>query len=223
VAICLGVVVALAAAGYGLWNSSWLKLHTVQVVGIHHTTRAQVVGAAALVDGTRLTDISSATVAHRVEGLPWVATAVVTHVLPSTVRIAVTERVPDVVVQEPDRSYLVDAHGAVLQAGNSGYPLVTGITTTATVPGDRITTTAFTAAIAVLQALPPSLAAQLAQINAASADRITVGLTNQTTIVYGTADDLAAKNADVIALLGTGKNYTSINVEASDHPAALAR
>lgn len=228
-AVGLGVVALLVLAAAAFWESPWLKLHDIQVVGTGHTTRAQVVGAAALVPGTRLTEISSATVERRVDRLPWVASATVTHVLPSTVRIAVTERVPAVVLQAPSggfgdqRDYLVDATGAVLAAGSTGYPLLTGITQTALVPGGRVTASAFSAAIAVLESLPSPLRAQLAQIEAASPSAVTVALTNRTTIDYGAPSDLAAKNADVVALLGTGHSYVTIDVEAPDHPASVAR
>jgi cell division protein FtsQ len=216
-------LVALGVAGELAWNSSWLKLHTVQVVGIHQTTRQQVLGVAALVPGTRLAAISDAVVARRVEALPWVATATVTHVLPSTLRIAVTERVPAVVVAFSGRSYLVDATGHVMAAGSGPYPQLTGVTATAIVPGAQITGTAFGAALAVLDSLPRAVRGQVAGIAAPSANAVTVTLADRTTIAYGSADQLPSKNADVVGLLGAGRSYASINVMAPDHPAAVPR
>ncbi|MGH2719119.1 MAG: cell division protein FtsQ/DivIB [Actinomycetota bacterium] len=223
IAIAVVILAALVAVGDWFWNSPWLKLQTVQVSGIHHTTKAQVLGVAALVDGTRLTSISSAAVAHRVEGLPWVASATVTHVLPSTIRIAVTERAPVALVQAADRSYLVDARGAVLAAGSGAYPLITNLGVRSLLPGSRIGTPAFGAAIAILQSLPEALRVQLAQVSAPSPNAVTISLTNHTTIAYGTAQDLGTKNTDVTALLGGGGSFLSINVSAPDHPAAIPR
>lgn len=219
----LAVLIVLVGAAVALWDSPWLKLRTVQVVGNTRTATAQVVGVAALTPGTRLTAISSRVVASRVETLPWVATATVTHVLPSTIRIAVSERVPAVVVQAPDRQYLVDRSGAVLAAGSGGYPPIAGLPLGVVVPGSRITVPAFSAAVAVLESLAPPVRGQLAVINATAADLISLGLTNGTTILYGTAEDLSRKNADVASLLATGRTYLSINVQAPDHPAAIAR
>ncbi|HWD09719.1 MAG TPA: FtsQ-type POTRA domain-containing protein [Actinomycetota bacterium] len=223
IAIAVVILVSLVAAADWFWNSSWLKLHTVQVSGLHHTTRAQVLGVAALVDGTRLSAISSATVARRVDGLPWVASATVTHVLPSTIRIAVTERTPAVVVQGAGRPYLVDVHGAVLAAGSGPYPQVTGLGVDTLQPGGRISGPAFAAAVAVLTSLPVPLRAEVTQVSAPSADAVTISLTGQTTISYGTATDLASKNTDVTDLLGGGQSFQSINVSAPDHPAAIPR
>ncbi|HLI57548.1 MAG TPA: FtsQ-type POTRA domain-containing protein [Actinomycetota bacterium] len=223
IAIAVVILASLVAVGDWFWNSPWLKLHIVQVSGIHHTTKSQVLGVAALVPGTRLTAISSGAVAHRVERLPWVASATVTHVLPSTIRIAVTERTPAVVVPAAGRSYLVDLHGAVLAAGSGPYPQVTDLGVSTLEPGGRITSTAFAAAVAVLQSLPAPLRAQLARVSAPSPNAVTISLTTQTTITYGTAEDLGAKNADVTDLLGGGQSFQSINVSAPDHPAAIPR
>lgn len=223
IAIAVVILAALVAAADWFWNSPWLKLKTVQVSGIHHTTKAQVLGVAALVDGTRLTAISSATVAHRVDRLPWVKAARVTHVLPSTIRIAVTERVPVAIVQATGRSYLVDAQGAVLAAGSGAQPLIVGLGVDTLQPGSRITAPAFAAAIAVLKSLPASLRVRLAQLSAPSPNGVAIALTDQTTIVYGNAEDLGPKNADVVSLLSGGTAFASINVSAPAHPAAIPR
>lgn len=204
-----------------------LRLRKVVVAGNRHTTAAQVIGAAALVPGTRLTSISSAEVIRRVDRLPWVGSAAVTHILPSEIRIVVTERKPIVVVQGQGHSYLVDATGAVLQetgvTQTAAYPLVTGLPLGLTIPGERITAGGFAPAISVLRALPAGLRARLTSIAAPSADLITVTLNDQTVIAYGDADALASKNYDVESLLANGRTYVRINVSAPAHPAAIPR
>ncbi|HEU5002805.1 MAG TPA: FtsQ-type POTRA domain-containing protein [Actinomycetota bacterium] len=204
-----------------VWNSSWLKFRSVQVAGNRHTPAAEIIGVAALVPGTRLTDISSSAVARRVEALPWVATASVSHVLPSRIRIVVTERRPAVVVIGPVRAYLVDRTGRVLSAGNTGYPAVNQLDIGAPLPGTTVTSTAFAPAVAVLGALPQDLRSRLASIQAPAADLISILLTDHTRIVYGDAHALADKNADVTALLATGQSFASIDVQAPAHPAAV--
>jgi len=218
-----GVVVGLGAAGFGVWNSSWLKLETVQVTGNRHTTTQEVQTAAALSPGMRLTAVSSARVSARVGGLPWVASATVTHVLPSRIRIAIRERTPALLVAAGTHTYLIDHSGVVLQEGGAGYPVIGGMPLTVSYPGDHLTLTEFTAAVAVLDALPAGLKPRLASLNAPSADLLSVTLMDKTTITYGTPDNLADKNYDITTLLATGKSYTSINVQSPTHPAATAR
>ena len=223
VLIAAGAALALAGAALGFWNSSWLKLETVQVTGNHHATTEQVQAAAALSPGMRLTAVSSAAVSARVSTLPWVADATVTHVLPSRIRISVRERTPAALVQAGARTYLVDHSGAVLQEGGAGYPLIAGLPLPVSYPGERLSLPAFGAALSLIDAFPPDLKPRLAWVNAPSPDLLGVILTDRTAVTYGTSDSLGEKNYDVITLLGTGKSYASIDVRSPTHPAALPR
>jgi len=223
VLVAASVAVAVGSAGLGIWNSSWLKLETVQVTGNHHATTQQVQAAAALSPGVRLTAVSSAQVSARVSSLPWVAGATVTHVLPSRIRISIRERTPAVVVQAGSRKYLVDHSGAVLQEGGAGYPLIAALPLTVSFPGDRLALPAFTSAMALLDSLPADLKPRLGWVNAPSPDLLGVILTDKTAITYGTADSLPEKNYDLTTLLAAGKPYASIDVRSPTHPAATAR
>jgi cell division protein FtsQ len=223
VLIAASVAVAVGSAGLGIWNSSWLKLETVQVTGNHHATTQQVQAAAALSPGVRLTAVSSARVSARVSDLPWVADATVTHVLPSRIRISVRERTPAVVVQAGGHRYLVDHSGAVLQEGGAGYPVIAALPLTVSFPGDRLGLPAFGAAVALLDAFPPDLKPRLAWVNAPSPDLLSVILTDKTTVTYGTADSLPEKNYDLATLLAAGRSYASIDVRSPTHPAASTR
>jgi cell division protein FtsQ len=223
VLIAAGVALALGGAGLGVWNSSWLKLETVQVTGNRHATTQQVQAAAALSPGVRLTAVSSARVSARVSGLPWVEDATVTHVLPSRIRISVRERTPAVVVQAGARTYLVDHSGAVLQEGGAGYPVIAALPLTVSFPGDRLALPAFTSALALLDSLPSTLRPRLGWVNAPSPDLLSVILSDKTAITYGTSDSLPEKNYDLTTLLATGKPYASIDVRSPTHPAASPR
>ena len=218
-----GAVVALGGAGFGIWNSSWLKLETVQVTGNRHATTGEVQAAAALSPGMRLTAVSGARVSARVEGLPWVDVATVTHILPSRVRIAIRERTPAFVVQAGAHSYLVDHSGVVLQEGATGYPLIAGLPLGVSYPGDHLTMPAFGAAVKILDALPADLKPRVGAVSAPSPDVVGLVLTDKTTITYGGAGNLAEKNYDIVTLLAGGKAYTSIDVRSFTHPAATPR
>jgi cell division protein FtsQ len=221
--IAASVAVAVGSAGLGIWNSSWLKLETVQVTGNHHATTQQVQAAAALSPGVRLTAVSSARVSARVSDLPWVADATVTHVLPSRIRISIRERTPAVVVQAGSHTYLVDHSGAVLQEGGAGYPVIAALPLTVSFPGDRLGLPAFTAAVALLDVFPADLKPRLAWVNAPSPDLLSVILTDRTAITYGSADSLPEKNYDLATVLAARRSYASIDVRSPTHPAASPR
>jgi cell division protein FtsQ len=182
-----------------------------------------VQAAAVLSPGIRLTAVSNARVSARVGALPWVAGVTVTHVLPSRIRIAVRERTPAALVQAGAHTYLVDHSGVVLQDGGAGYPLIAALPLTVAYPGDRVALPAFGAAMALLDAFPPTLKPRLAWMNAPAPDLLSVILTDRTAITYGTAGSLQEKNYDVTALLATGKAYASIDVRSPTHPAASPR
>lgn len=225
VLIAAGAALALGGAAFAVWNSSWLKLETVQVTGNHHATIQQVQAAAALAPGMRLTAVSGPAVSARVSALPWVADATVTHVLPSRIRISVRERTPAALVQAGAgaHTYLVDHSGVVLQDGGAGYPLIAALPLTVSYPGDRLALRGFAAAVGLLDAFPPDLKPRLAWVNAPSPDLLSVILTDRTTIIYGAPDSLGEKNYDVMTLLATGKPYASIDVRSPTHPAASPR
>jgi len=184
VLIAAGAVLVLGGAAIAVWNSSWLKLETVQVTGNHHATTQQVQTAAALDPGMRLSAISGAAVSARVSTLPWVADATVTHVLPSRIRISVRERTPAALVRAGAgaHTYLVDHSGVVLQDGGAGYPLIAALPLAISYPGDRLSLPAFRAAVGLLDAFPPDLKLRLAWVNAPSPDLLSVILTDRTTI-----------------------------------------
>jgi len=106
----------------------------IQIVGNQHLTRSQVLS----VFGSDLErNIFKVPLAERradLERLPWVQHATVMRLLPNTVRVAVTERVPVAFVRQGTQIGLVDADGVLLDmpqdvAGDPKYsfPVLTGL------------------------------------------------------------------------------------------------
>jgi len=106
----------------------------IQIAGNQHLTREQVLS----VFGADLErNIFKVPLAERradLERLPWVQHATVMRLLPNTVRVAVTERVPVAFVRQGTQIGLVDADGVLLDmpqdvAGDPRYsfPVLTGL------------------------------------------------------------------------------------------------
>jgi len=106
----------------------------IQIAGNQHLTREQVLD----VFGSDLErNIFKVPLAERradLERLPWVQHATVMRLLPNTVRVAVTERVPVAFVRQGTQIGLVDAEGVLLDmpqdvAGDPRYsfPVLTGL------------------------------------------------------------------------------------------------
>lgn len=90
----LGTVL-LAGVVYGgwvLWHSSALELRRVEVAGNHHVTKEELAAVSGLAPGAHLLLLSTNRVADKIESLSWVRDVRVERIIPSRVRITVTER-----------------------------------------------------------------------------------------------------------------------------------
>ncbi|MBN8531377.1 MAG: FtsQ-type POTRA domain-containing protein [Alphaproteobacteria bacterium] len=117
-----GVVAMSAAAG--------VNLKHVVLDGREHTDVKEVQEAVALTRGVPLLSVSLEEIRARLEDLPWVRSASVERVLPSTLVIHLQERVPIALWQMQGRLALVDRDGAVIGAENVGeyaeLPIIVG-------------------------------------------------------------------------------------------------
>lgn len=118
-AVCMGVLIF---AGYRAATSAvFFRVRTVDVSG---TTRASAEEIKAIVRRTvASTGVWSANlsqISREIEQQPWVRTAVVSRVLPSGLRVRITERVPRAVVRTSGgRLVWVDEDGMMLSAVSS--------------------------------------------------------------------------------------------------------
>lgn len=200
--LVLGALAVVLLAAIAIWLvafSSVFGVGTVRVEGLHVLTAKQVRQAAHIADGTPLLRLDRAAVEHRVEKLPGVAHASVRTSFPSTVIISVEERVA-VGYLKADADYrLVDATGAAYQrvaARPAHLPLLV-------LPGG-IKERATAAALAtVAAALPASLRATVASIQALDPTSVTLLLTDQRVVRWGSAERSAEKARILPALLHT--------------------
>lgn len=133
--IAAGVVgvATLVAAALGLAHSPLLGIHHVTVTGVD-VAEPTIVADAGLVAGEPLIDVSESGAAHRLEAVPWVATARVVRSWPSSLHIDVVRRVA--VAQVPTGASVdgpvaeVDVTGRVLARRHSpvaGLPTLVGV------------------------------------------------------------------------------------------------
>lgn len=119
-AVTLGV---LAFIGYRTAASaSFFGLKTVDIDGTSRASREEINEVAKAIAGrTGVWRADLKALSDEVERLPWVRSAVVTRVLPSGVRIRITERSPAVIARtSAGRLLWVDDEGVVLGAATPG-------------------------------------------------------------------------------------------------------
>ncbi len=112
----------LAHSYHALMDSSLFKVRGIEVTGIHHLQRADVLNAMKVPRDTGLVTLRMATLAERVETLPWVKSAVVRLDLSRSLVVEVEERQPLGIITG-ENSHLVDGEGKLfLSVEPQEYP-----------------------------------------------------------------------------------------------------
>lgn len=207
------VVLTVVSIGLGLilYFTPLMSARDVVVIGTGEVTRDQVVEAAKIAIGTPLLQIDTDQVADRVAGIRRVASARVQREYPSTLRVTIVERVPVVVKDYPDGPHLFDRDGVDFATA----PPPTGLAyIDVDNPGPADPPTK--AALQVMTALLPDVAAQVSRISAPSVASITLTLLDGRTVVWGTTDRTEEKAEKLTALLTQpGRTY---DVSSPDLP-----
>jgi cell division protein FtsQ len=204
-------VVGLVLAGLItvlLIQTPLLAVRRFEVTGSSIVSAAQVIGVAAVPLGTPLARVDTGAVAGRVRTLAPVASVEVSRSWPSTLVIALTERVPVAVVAQPSGDFLVlDDTGTVFDQVVTPPEATLPIVVTAPGPTDPATL----AALRVLAALTPALRAAAAAVVASSAQDIQVRLRDGRVVVWGDASASPRKAQVATALLGRAAHRIDVS------------
>ncbi|MDQ3963048.1 MAG: FtsQ-type POTRA domain-containing protein [Actinomycetota bacterium] len=226
----VSAIVALGAVGWAAFASPLLAVDEVKVVGAEHTTAADIAQAAGLDTSDNLLLVSTEAIARAAETLPWVKTADVERILPGTVRVRVTERVPAMVLSIGAARWTIDVRGRVLAVGESEtardrgtLPVLSGAETGDVEVGGSVSAPELVDALKAYRSLDRSLRRRVVGIVAPSLERITFSLADGTLIRFGAAERLRAKNEVLSALLEEvareGRAIAYIDVRVPTSPA----
>ena len=199
VLLAVGAVVALVA---GLLvaavYSPVLALQTITVTGTRILTPAQVQAALEPLRGKPLPQISDGDVSGLLGSLVQVKSVSVEARPPSTLAVAVHERVPVALVKQGEQYQLVDVDGVQLATtddpASAALPVIDG-------GAGAIGQDLFRATAAVLGALPADVLAKLSNASAQSVDAVELKLVDGQTIVWGNASEKELKAKVLAALL----------------------
>lgn len=221
------VAIAASLALYQLARSPLFGLTGVRVEGASAGVRAAARAAAGLRLGEPYLAIDPGAVRRRVEALPSVASARVTRSYPSSLRIVVSERLPTAVVSAGGAYWLVAADGTVLGRVArrpvslpyvAGVPLPDGVR-----PGVRLPPgNPLANALLALGHMDSALKRQVTAVTARSIDGLELGLRDGARVLYGVAEQQAAKDAAVLLvqrqLRAQGKQVVRIDVRSPSTP-----
>jgi len=205
----VALLLLLAAVGlaggvtWALYDSGLFVVRSVTVTGTHLVPESEVLAVAGVRPGTPLIRVSTARVAARVLTITQVQGVQVTKTWPDRVVIAVRERTSALAVAVSGGGFdLIDADGVIVQSAATrpaGLPLFTTTAAASSLRGDPDVA----AAAAVLGELPASLRSSVASVIAPSPDQVTLSLGSGVTILWGGADDPAAKARELAVLMQT--------------------
>jgi cell division protein FtsQ len=220
------VVVALLVI---VERSPLVGLEDVQVAGTERLTATAVREAAALELGTSTLRLGLPTVEERVRALPLVGAVDAHRLDPLTVRIAVTEREPALVLRGDGEPVLADRTGVVIGPADGTLAAPDGLPVLALpgpppAPGEGGPDGGpAAAAVTVWRGLSGPLRAEVERVRAASADDLTLDLGSGVEVRFGAAERIDEKVRALGAVLEDVRDtpVTAIDVRAPMRPVVV--
>jgi cell division protein FtsQ len=213
------VVTAILAAATFVSRSSIFAVGSVTVTGASHLSAAKVINESG-VKGRNVLWLDTGAIERALERDPWISGAVVSRSLPSSITIAIVERVPVAVIKEPADFTVVAADAAVLGARQTAGRLP--VILPGTVPGEAHA--AYDGPVRVLAALSSAVRGQVASVTQDAGGDLAMRLRSGTLVRFGPATDVQAKADALSAVLayaaGQRTRVASIDVRFPAAPSA---
>ena len=211
VLLLVSVLGIAGGVAWALLGSRFFSVRSVVVTGTHLVQESEVLAVADVEPGTPLIRVNTARIAARVLTIRQVRSVRVSTSWPDRVVIAVQERTSALAVALPGGGFdLIDADGVVVRSAATrprGLPLYSTTAAVSSLPGNPDVG----AAAAVLGELPASLRSSVSSVTAPSPDQVTLQLRSGVTILWGGADDAAAKAEELAVLMPTHAHYYDVS------------
>jgi cell division protein FtsQ len=214
--LLLGALLGIAGGvAWALLGSRFFSVRSVVVTGTHLVPESEVLAVADVGPGTPLIRVNTARIAARVLTIRQVRSVRVSTSWPDRVVIAVQERISALAVALPGGGFdLIDADGVVVRSAVTrprGLPLYSTTAAVSSLRGNPDVG----AAAAVLGELPASLRSSVSSVTAPSPDQVTLQLRSGVTILWGGADDAAAKARELAVLMPMHAHYYDVSSPAT--------
>jgi cell division protein FtsQ len=200
--VALLTLLTVACVVYLLFFTSFLGVGSVEVTGAATVPADQIRTAAAVPPQQPMLLVDTGEIAGRVDKLAGVASVDVSRSWPSTIVIAVTERIPIGFFTDSSGVHLVDTTGLdykTVPAGPAGLP---ELDLAHIAPDDAVTRSV----VAVLASLPQALKAEITNVRAQTPGGVEFTLKNGKIVRWGDAGE-ADRKAKVLAVLLTRKGH----------------
>ncbi len=209
----VSVLALLLVAFAVLWTVPWFEVQRIEVAGTTVLDPAQVeaLGQGALGDPLLGADIDA--LAASVAELAPVESVDVSRSWPDALRVDVTERKPYMAVPTGEETFLmVDSTGVPFDESDSAPGSIWIVELDDPSPDDLATIET----LAVLEAVPPSLADEVEHVESPSPAGVTLFLEGGRTVTWGDGSEGEQKAEVADRLLAVG--YEHVDVSAPDAP-----
>lgn len=135
-AVILGSTAAASAGLFNYGTHSWrFRLESsdnIQTMGAQHVSRAQILEVMGSDIGRNIFRVPLEERRRQLEEIPWVESATVIRLLPSVLRVGITERKPAAFVRIGSKIGLIDLTGVVMELpaqsrAKYSFPVITGM------------------------------------------------------------------------------------------------
>lgn len=193
------LMLSMLVLGFGLAQSSLFNIRAIEVNGLSHLTREEVLEASELQPGEHIYAANLDKAENMIAANFWVQSVTVERKLPSTVVINVEERVPAAAVTTPLGLFVVDSSGVLLLR----QKLLDGLSVLAVsgiddIPddvrlGEQLESSALADALTVIRQMDEQAGAVIAEIDMSNTQKIIARTTYGVDIYLGDKRDFAAK------------------------------
>jgi cell division septal protein FtsQ len=215
-----------------LLAGSGFALRTFQIDGLHHLTAAQIRAATGLRGEPSVLGLDADTIRRKLEQLPWVRAASVTPVLPSTLRVSISEWRALAAYRVGDGVYLLNGQAVVLEEvpAAGGLPEIDGPASPAPRTGHAVMAPELlTALVNMTRAFPLATGQQVSRYELDACGDLKLVARSGFSVIFGRVltpeqfQSLQTKVDALAALRGTvdygSKNLDYVNVENPSAPA----
>ncbi|MEU8696759.1 FtsQ-type POTRA domain-containing protein [Streptomyces sp. NPDC048680] len=223
IVIAAAVLVLGSGAVWALYGSSWLRTEQVRITGVDVLSPAEVEAAAAVPMGAPLVSVDTDSIANRLrQKLPRIDSVDVVRSWPHGIGLKVTERKPVLLVKKGAKFIEVDAKGvrfATVDKAPRRVPLLE------LTPGRSASLHRFGSdrlvreAVRVAGGLPDGVARDTEVVRVTSYDSVSLELTRDREVIWGSGEEGAVKAKVLIALMKAAPKAGHFDVSAPTAPA----
>ncbi|THA74037.1 FtsQ-type POTRA domain-containing protein [Streptomyces sp. A0642] len=223
IVIAAAVLLLGSGAVWALYGSSWLRAEQVRITGVDVLAPAEVEAAAAVPMGAPLISVDTDAVAARLrQKLPRIDSVDVVRSWPHGIGLKVTERQPVLLMKKGAKFTEVDDEGvrfATVDKAPGRVPLLE------LAPGQSASKRRFGGdrlvreAVRVAGDLPDAVARETRVVRVVSYDAVSLGLTGDRTVIWGSSEEGVVKAKVLTALMKASPKAGHFDVSAPTAPA----